>query len=125
MSRGLGDVYKRQLITDALAGAASDQTTAFDPRVIYEDGVCKLADRSALAGSIATMDRLVRTCVQQAGIPMEDACRMISETPAKIMGVFDRKGSLEDGKDADIIMFDENQELKFVMQMGRIVRCEL
>lgn len=67
----------------------------------------------------------MRTCVQQAGIPMEDACRMISETPAKIMGVFDRKGSLEDGKDADIIMFDENQELKFVMQMGRIVRCEL
>lgn len=118
-------VERMALITDALAGAASDQTTAFDPRVIYEDGVCKLADRSALAGSIATMDRLVRTCVQQAGIPMEDACRMISETPAKIMGVFDRKGSLEDGKDADIIMFDENQELKFVMQMGRIVRCEL
>lgn len=118
-------VERMALITDALAGAASDQTTAFDPRVIYEDGVCKLADRSALAGSIATMDRLVRTCVQQAHIPMEDACRMISETPAKIMGVFDRKGSLEAGKDADLIMFDEKQELKFVMQMGRIVRCEL
>lgn len=118
-------VERMALITDALAGAASDQTTAFDPRVIYEDGVCKLADRSALAGSIATMDRLVRTCVQQARIPMEDACRMISETPAKIMGVFDRKGSLEAGKDADLIMFDEKQELKFVMQMGRIVRCEL
>ena len=118
-------VERMALITDALAGAASDQTTAFDPRVIYEDGVCKLADRSALAGSIATMDRLVRTCVQMAGIPMADACRMISETPAKIMGVFDRKGSLEAGKDADIIMFDDKQELQFVMQMGRVVRCEL
>ena len=118
-------VERMALITDALAGAASDQTTAFDPRVIYEDGVCKLADRSALAGSIATMDRLVRTCVQQAGIPMADACRMISETPAKIMGVYDRKGSLEAGKDADIIMFDDKQELKYVMQMGRVVRCEL
>ena len=118
-------VERMALVTDALAGAASDQTTAFDPRVIYEDGVCKLADRSALAGSIATMDRLVRTCVQMANIPMADACRMISETPAKIMGVYDRKGSLEAGKDADIIMFDDKQELKYVMQMGRVVRCEL
>ena len=118
-------VERTALITDALACAASKDDTAFDPRVVLEDGVCKLADRSALAGSIATMDRLVRTCVQQAGIPMEDACRMISETPAKIMGVYDRKGSLEKGKDADIILFDKDQELRFVMQMGRIVRNEL
>lgn len=118
-------VERTALITDALACAASKDDTAFDPRVVLEDGVCKLADRSALAGSIATMDRLVRTCVQQAGIPMEDSCRMISETPAKIMGVYDRKGSLEKGKDADIIFFDKDQELTFVMQMGRIVRNEL
>ena len=118
-------VERTALITDALACAASKDDTAFDPRVVLEAGVCKLADRSALAGSIATMDRLVRTCVQQAGIPMEDACRMISETPAKIMGVYDRKGSLEKGKDADISFFDKAQELTFVMQMGRIVRNEL
>ncbi|MGM9656991.1 MAG: N-acetylglucosamine-6-phosphate deacetylase [Alloprevotella sp.] len=118
-------VERTALVTDALACTASKDDTAFDPRVVLEDGVCKLADRSALAGSIATVDRLVRTCVQQAGIPMEDACRMISETPAKIMGVYDRKGSLEKGKDADIIFFDKAQELTFVMQMGRIVRNEL
>lgn len=118
-------VERTALVTDALACTASKDDTAFDPRVVLEDGVCKLADRSALAGSIATVDRLVRTCVQQAGIPMEDACRMISETPAKIMGVYDRKGSLEKGKDADIIFFDKDQELTFVMQMGRIVRNEL
>ena len=118
-------VERTALVTDALACTASKDNTAFDPRVVLEDGVCKLADRSALAGSIATVDRLVRTCVQQAGIPMEDACRMISETPAKIMGVYDRKGSLEKGKDADIIFFDKAQELTFVMQMGRIVRNEL
>ncbi|MBO5698853.1 MAG: amidohydrolase family protein, partial [Bacteroidaceae bacterium] len=115
-------VERTALTTDALAVAASDSDKAFDPRVILEDGVCKLSDRSALAGSIATMDRLVRTCVQQADIPMEDACRMISETPAKIMGIYDRKGSLEKGKDADIIMFDKNQELTFVMAMGEVIR---
>ena len=118
-------VERTALVTDSLACAAADSDVAFDPRVILEDGVCKLADRSALAGSIATMDRLVRTCVQQAGIPMADACRMISETPAKIMGIYDRKGSLEGGKDADIIMFDKNQELTFVMAMGKVVRNEL
>ena len=116
---------KTALITDALSCTASHIDGAFDPRVIIEDGVCKLADRSALAGSIATMDRLIRTCVQQAGIPLEDACRMASETPARIMGIYDRKGSLEKGKDADIIMLDSDQQLKYVMQMGREVRNEL
>lgn len=113
---------KTCFITDSLAVAASESGVAFDPRVIVEDGVCKLADRSALAGSVATMDRLVRTAVQQAEIPMEDACRMISETPAKIMGIYDRKGSLEKGKDADIICFDQDQQLTFVMQCGRVVK---
>lgn len=112
---------KTCFITDSLAMAASDSKLAFDPRVIVEDGVCKLADRSALAGSVATMDRLVRTAVQQAEIPMEDACRMVSETPAKIMGIYDRKGSLQKGKDADIICFDQQQQLTFVMQCGNVV----
>ena len=53
-------VERACVITDALACAASDSNVAFDPRVIIEDGVCKLADRSALAGSVATMDRLIR-----------------------------------------------------------------
>lgn len=118
-------VEKTALITDSLACAATDSDAAFDPRVILEDGVCKLADRSALAGSIATMDRLIRTCVEQAGIPLADACRMASETPAKIMGVYDRKGSIEAGKDADIIMFDKDLKLTYVMQMGKEVTNEL
>ena len=118
-------VEKTALVTDSLACAATHGNAAFDPRVILEDGVCKLADRSALAGSIATMDRLIRTCVQQAGIPLADACRMASETPAKIMGVYDRKGSLEAGKDADIIMFNDELALTYVMQMGREVTNEL
>ena len=71
------------------------------------------------------MDRLIRTCVQQAGIPLADACRMASETPARIMGILDRKGTLEQGKDADIIMLNDDLQLTFVMQMGRIVRNEL
>lgn len=114
-------VERMALITDSLAYAASEGDVSAEPRVIMEDGVCKLADRSALAGSIATMDTLIRTCIQKANIPMEDTFRMASETPAKIMGVFDRKGSIEEGKDADIIVFDKDINLTYVMQMGNEV----
>ena len=114
-------VERTALITDALACSASDSTVAFDPRVIIEDGVCKLADRSALAGSIATMDRLVKTAVQKVGIPFFDAIRMTSETPARIMGIYSRKGSLVPGKDADICFYDDNCDLQKVIQAGKII----
>ena len=114
-------VERTCLITDALACAASDSQVAFDPRVIIEDGVCKLADRSALAGSVATMDRLIRTVVQNAEIPLEDAIRMASETPARIMGVYDRKGSLQRGKDADLMVLDKDLNVRAVWAMGKLV----
>ncbi|MBR1720471.1 MAG: N-acetylglucosamine-6-phosphate deacetylase, partial [Phocaeicola sp.] len=60
------------LVTDALAPAGCDSAVAFDERVIIEDGVAKLRDHSALAGSIATMDRLIRVMVNEAEIPLED-----------------------------------------------------
>ena len=115
-------IERTALITDALAVSASTSNKAFDPRVIIEDGVCKLADHSALAGSIATMDRLINTMVLKVGIPFEDAIRMSSETPATIMGEHDHKGTIKKGMDADIVVYDSKISLKFVMQMGHIVR---
>lgn len=112
-------VERTALITDALAVAASDSTQAFDERVTIENGVCILSDHSAIAGSIATMDRVIKVAVTEAGIPLEDVSRMASEIPARIMGVYDRKGSIERGKDADIILMDSNLDLRGVIQMGR------
>ena len=66
------------LVTDALAYAANEGNEPIDPRYIIEDGVCKMADHSALAGSLATMDVLVRTMVKKASIPLEDAARLTS-----------------------------------------------
>lgn len=117
-------VERTCLVTDAMAAAASNYHTTFDPRVIIEDGVCKLADHSALAGSIATMDRLIRTMVQKADIPLADAARMASETPARIMGVSDRKGSLSKGRDADIIAMDSSLNVQGVWAMGQPVYHE-
>ncbi len=109
------------LVTDALAVTDSNSDKAFDPRVIIEDGVCKLSDRSALAGSIATMDRLIRTAVTVADIPLRDAVRMASETPARIMGIYDRKGSIQRGKDADIILMNDDLRLHSVYSLGKRV----
>ena len=69
----------------------------------------------------ATMDRLIRTMVQKAEIPLADVIRMVSETPARIMGVLDRKGTLERGKDADIIALDRDLNVRAVWAMGQLV----
>ncbi len=116
-------VERTALVTDAMRAAAwEDAATKFhDPRVILEDGVGKLPDRSALSSSIATADRLIRTLVQQAEIPLTDAVRMASETPARIMGIADRKGTLEKGKDADIIFLDERLHNQATLVEGRLV----
>ena len=107
------------LVSDSLSIAGTDvktgrlQSTEF----IIEDGVCKLLDRSAFAGSIATADRLVRVLVQEAGISMSEAVKMMSATPARIMGL-SAKGTLEVGNDADITVFDGNIEICAVFVDG-------
>lgn len=110
------------LVTDSLALAGTDQTHGWmqSTEFIIEDGVCKLMDRSAFAGSIATADRLVRVAVKEADIPLPDAVRMITAVPAKIMGL-SHKGSIATGMDADFVVFDENIEIKNVFAMGELI----
>ncbi len=117
----LKGVERTCLVTDALKYAVYEGGTIDDPRYVIEDGVCKLADHQSLAGSIATMDRLVQTMVQKAGIPLADAVRMASETPARIMGIADHKGTLQKGKDADILILDKDVNVRCVFSYGKMV----
>lgn len=117
----LKGVEKTCLVTDALKYAAYEGEPIDDPRYVIEDGVCKLADHQSLAGSIASMDKLVQTMVKKAGIPLADAVRMASETPARIIGVADRKGTLGKGKDADILILDKEVNVRCVFSYGDIV----
>lgn len=119
-------VERMALITDALAPAAAPKDAkAYDSRVYVEDGVCKLTGSGALAGSCATADRLIRTMVQQADVPLEDAVKMITDTPAHIMGIQGRKGTLSRGKDADIVVLDDKLKVRCVWQMGKIIENTL
>lgn len=90
-------------------------------KVIIEDGVAKLPDRSSFAGSVATADRLVRNMIQMAEIPMLEAVRMITQTPARILGLDQEKGCLLPGKDADIVIFNDQVEIQKTIVQGRII----
>lgn len=109
------------LISDAMAAAAClrPEHLRLDPRMIVEDGVCKLADRSALTGSIASGIRLIQVMAEKAEIPVADCIRMAATNPARLMSINDRKGSIEQGKDADLILFDENFRLQSVWIGGK------
>lgn len=89
--------------------------------VLIEDGVAKLTDRSAFAGSVATDDRLVRTMVQEAEVPLHQAIKMMTLTPARIMGITDRKGSIECKKDADLVFLDEHLQITGIMSDGKVL----
>ena len=115
------------LITDAMRAAGTDVKESVlgninnGLNVIIEDSVAKLPDRSSFAGSIATADRLVRTMISLAEIPLTDAIKMITATPARILGISGRKGDLSVGKDADIILFDDGINIEMTIIKGRIV----
>jgi N-acetylglucosamine-6-phosphate deacetylase len=89
--------------------------------VIVEDDVAKLPDRTAFAGSVATADRLVRNMISLADVPLIDAVRMMTSTPARIAGVSDRKGTLAKGKDADIVIFDEKINIQTTIIQGKVL----
>jgi N-acetylglucosamine-6-phosphate deacetylase len=89
-------------------------------RVPVEDGVAFMPDRQSFAGSVATADRLVRTMVRLAEVPLVEAVRMLTHTPARVMGLDARKGSLEPGKDADLVAFDEDIRIGLVMVEGEV-----
>ncbi len=115
------------LVTDAMraAGMPSGESIlgSLDKgqKVIVEDGVAKLPDRTAFAGSVATADRLVRTMIDMAGASLFDSVKMITTTPARIMGVHTRKGSLQVGMDADLVIFDDNITIEKTFVMGNLV----
>lgn len=118
---------KTALITDAMRAAGMPPGESIlgslkdGLRVIVEDGVAKLPDLTAFAGSVATFDRLVRNMVYMAGVNIPEAVRMASTTPARIMGVEQQKGSIAVGKDADIVLFDEQINVSMTMVNGKVV----
>jgi len=111
------------LVTDAIAcaGLPDGSEKLFDnPNFIIEDGVAKLPDRSAFAGSVCTTDKLVRNMIQLADVSLLDAVRMASANPARMVNIRDR-GAIREGYFADVLVFDEDINVSLTMVNGQVV----
>ncbi len=129
----LGSLYRIKgadrmcMVTDSMRGAGQTSGTTIlgslenGYEVFIEDGVAKMPDRQAFAGSIATADRLVRTMYKQAGVPLKDAVKMMTATPARFASL-ENKGTLEKGKDADIAVFDDDINVCAVYVRGKEIK---
>lgn len=115
------------LITDAMRAAGMPPGDSIlgslktGLKVIVEDGVAKLPDRSSFAGSVATANLLVRNMIKMADVPILEAVEMATLTPATIMNIADKKGSIAIGKDADLVIFDEDINIEKTIIKGKVI----
>jgi len=110
------------LISDATSGAGLPDGTRFrmgEMEYVVGEGVGMLLDYTAFAGSTTLLNQIVKVAIDQVGVPLVEAVRMASITPARVIGVDARKGSLETGKDADVVVFDQDFKPWRVMCSGR------
>ncbi|MEV8589636.1 N-acetylglucosamine-6-phosphate deacetylase [Streptomyces sp. NPDC051180] len=107
-------------ITDAMDAAGfGDGRYMLGPlEVEVKDSVARLVEGGSIAGSTLTLDRAFKRAVTVDGIPVESVVQAISANPARLLGAYDRVGSLEPGKDADIVVLDADFDLKGVMRKG-------
>ena len=114
-------IDKVALVTDSLPAAGLREKSGIMSGTPYivEDGVAKLADRSAFAGSIATANMLIRTLTQACGYSVTEAVHMMTVVPAQILGI--KKGCFQPEYDADIIVFDDDIRVSDVFVGGEKV----
>lgn len=114
---------KINIVTDAMraAGLPPGKYMLGEIEAIVDEGVAWLPDRSAFAGSVSIMSSMVKVLVEQVNLPLEDVVRLATINPAKFIKIDDRKGSLVEGKDADVVIFDRDLNVLSTIVEGRIV----
>jgi N-acetylglucosamine-6-phosphate deacetylase len=110
------------LITDAISatGLTNGEYQLGGLKIVVKDGQAQLGD-GTLAGSTLTMDRAVKNFMDATGCSLPEAVQAASLNPARLLGIADRKGSLELGKDADIIIFDKDLNIHYTVIGGALV----
>jgi N-acetylglucosamine-6-phosphate deacetylase len=108
------------LVTDAVsaAGAGDGRYTLGDRDIVVSDGAVRLAESGRLAGSTLTMDEAVRRYIVDVGLPVEAAAEAAATTPARLLGIDDRCGSIAVGLHADLVHLDDDFRVQRVMTGG-------
>ena len=108
-------------ITDCLpaGGLPYGEYTLGGAKIIYRGIVCRLED-GTVAGSVLHLNHGVWNVYKNSNIPLYECVNCASLNPATAIGVADRKGSLEIGKDADIVITDKDFEVKKTIIKGEI-----
>jgi len=116
------EIGKIVLITDAMRAASKPEGTynLGGQEVTVVRGQARLKD-GTLAGSVLTMDKAVCNMVDKVGVSLTEAIQMATASPARCLGVESKKGSLEPGKDADIVILNKKLKVELTMVKGKIV----
>ncbi len=114
---------KLVLVTDAMrAQCLGDGRYDLGGQVVtVKNNIARLAD-GTLAGSTLTMSAAVKNMLQFTACDFSDVIKMSAENPAKALGVYHRKGSLAEGKDADIVVLDERLNIMLTLCMGSLAK---
>lgn len=114
-------IEKVSFVTDAMpaTGLPPGKYQIGGVDAIVKDGIAMLPDKTAYAGSVTTMDVCVKNGVKQMGLTLKESIQMATLTPARIIGESDRKGSLEKGKDADIVIMDKDLNINRTVIQGK------
>ena len=111
------------LVTDnsSMAGMPDGIYQGFGgQRIEKKEGVLRSLDTGSIAGSAMAFNEDVRNMVKRVGVPLPWAIQMASFNPARALGLEAHKGSLEVGKDADLIVMDEEVNVYLTMVRGRV-----
>lgn len=113
---------KMILVTDSMrAGSMDDGNWELGgQKVIVKDNSARLVD-GTLAGSVLTLNKAVSNIMKYTNLEIHEAVALASLNPAKLISIEDRKGSIKIGKDADLILFNENFEVALTISEGKII----
>ena len=108
------------LVTDAMMACAmpDGMYTLGGQDVVVKEGAARLLN-GALAGSVLTLDKAVYNVYKNVGYPLQEAVKMASYNAARHCNVHDRKGLIKEGYDADLLLFDEDINIKRVFVGGK------
>lgn len=90
--------------------------------VTVKGNLATLTELGNIAGSVTNLMNCVRTAVKEMNIPLASAVKCAAVNPAKAIGIYDKYGSITVGKQANVVLLDENLDIKYIIKDGKVVK---